>query len=119
VYDGDALVAEFNASGVLLRRDIHGPGVDDPLIWMEGATTALSTRRFLLRNWQGSIVGHVLAYGGHNPKINTYDAFGVPGSANSGRFQYTGQIFLPEVGRSSAPLIASRGAASPLQGPPL
>ncbi|HEX5184807.1 MAG TPA: RHS repeat-associated core domain-containing protein [Allosphingosinicella sp.] len=30
--------------------------------------------------------------------INTYDEFGKPGTADSGRFLYTGQAYLPEVG---------------------
>ncbi len=29
---------------------------------------------------------------------NTYDVFGVPGSGNAGRFQYTGQIWLADAG---------------------
>jgi RHS repeat-associated protein len=29
---------------------------------------------------------------------NTYDEYGIPGSSNSGRFQYTGQVWLPELG---------------------
>jgi hypothetical protein len=29
---------------------------------------------------------------------NTYDEYGVPGATNSGTFQYTGQVWLPEVG---------------------
>jgi RHS repeat-associated protein len=33
-----------------------------------------------------------------NANINTYDEYGIPGSANSGRFQYTGQAWLPEIG---------------------
>jgi RHS repeat-associated protein len=30
--------------------------------------------------------------------VNTYDEYGVPGSANTGAFQYTGQVWLPELG---------------------
>ena len=30
--------------------------------------------------------------------INTYDDYGIPGSGNMGRFQYTGQTWLPELG---------------------
>jgi RHS repeat-associated protein len=30
--------------------------------------------------------------------LNTYDEFGIPGSANIGRFGYTGQTWFPEVG---------------------
>lgn len=35
---------------------------------------------------------------GTTPQINTYDEYGIPGSANTGRFQYTGQVWLPELG---------------------
>lgn len=36
---------------------------------------------------------------GTNPiAINTYDEYGIPGSNNKGRFQYTGQAWLSEVG---------------------
>jgi RHS repeat-associated protein len=30
--------------------------------------------------------------------INTYDTYGVPGAGNAGRFAYTGQMYLPELG---------------------
>ncbi|HMG48484.1 MAG TPA: RHS repeat-associated core domain-containing protein, partial [Allosphingosinicella sp.] len=30
--------------------------------------------------------------------INTYDEHGIPGAANAGRFQYTGQAWIPEIG---------------------
>jgi RHS repeat-associated protein len=33
--------------------------------------------------------------------VNTYDEYGVPGAANVGRFQYTGQIWLSELGGPS------------------
>ncbi|HEY8605474.1 hypothetical protein, partial [Tsuneonella suprasediminis] len=38
LYDGDALVGEYNSAGALLRRYVHGAaeGVDDPLVWFEG-----------------------------------------------------------------------------------
>jgi hypothetical protein len=41
LYDGDALVGEYDAAGALLRRYVHGSnaGADDPLIWYEGAAT--------------------------------------------------------------------------------
>ncbi|HSV01910.1 MAG TPA: RHS repeat-associated core domain-containing protein, partial [Phenylobacterium sp.] len=29
---------------------------------------------------------------------DTYDEYGNPGSTNTGRFQYTGQVWLPEFG---------------------
>jgi RHS repeat-associated protein len=36
--------------------------------------------------------------GGNPVAINTYDEYGIPGSNNQGRFQYTGQMYLPEIG---------------------
>ena len=37
LYDGDALVAEYDATGALPRRYVHGAGADVPAIWYEGA----------------------------------------------------------------------------------
>lgn len=33
LYDGDALVAEYNTSGILLNRYVHGSRVDEPYLW--------------------------------------------------------------------------------------
>ena len=30
--------------------------------------------------------------------VNTDDEYGIPGSGNAGRFQYTGQAWMPELG---------------------
>jgi hypothetical protein len=35
--DGADAIAEYNASNTLLRRYVHGPGVDEPIVWYEGA----------------------------------------------------------------------------------
>jgi hypothetical protein len=32
LYDGDELIAEYNSSGTLLRRYVHGPSTDEPLM---------------------------------------------------------------------------------------
>lgn len=94
-YDGDALIAEYSSTGTLLRRYVHGPGIDEPLVWYEGSGT--SNRRYLNANHQGSIVGVADATGG-SLAINAYDAYGIPAPGNQGRFQYTGQISVPELG---------------------
>src|SRR5690606_32975615 len=31
-------------------------------------------------------------------QVNTYDEYGIPGAGNAGRFGYTGQAWLPELG---------------------
>jgi RHS repeat-associated protein len=96
LYDGDALVAEYNtSSGALLRRYVHGRGVDEPLVWYEGS--GLGDRRFLHADHQGSVVA-VSNTSGATSAINSYDEYGAQGTGNSGRFQYTGQIWLPELG---------------------
>ncbi|QMW22455.1 RHS repeat domain-containing protein [Sandaracinobacteroides saxicola] len=95
LYDGDELVAEYDAAGSLQRRYVHGVNVDDPLLWYEGAT--LGTRRSLFADHQGSIIG-VADSAGASVGINGYDAWGLPNPNNIGRFQYTGQAWLPELG---------------------
>jgi hypothetical protein len=47
MYDGDRLIAEYNGAGTLLRRYVHGPGVDEPLVWYEGAGVGAGSRRYL------------------------------------------------------------------------
>jgi RHS repeat-associated protein len=95
LYDGDRLVAEYSGSGTLLRRYVHGTGVDEPVLWYEGAS--LATRRGLIANHQGSIVA-VTDAAGASLQVNAYDAYGVPNPANMGRFQYTGQAWIAELG---------------------
>ncbi|HYG46791.1 MAG TPA: RHS repeat-associated core domain-containing protein [Allosphingosinicella sp.] len=103
LYDGHELVAEYDGSGTLLRRYVHGAGADDPILWYEGAGVA--GRRSLFADHQGSIVAVTDAVGSRLA-INAYDAYGIakagpdgtPGTGNLGRFQYTGQAWLAELG---------------------
>lgn len=96
LYDGDALVAEYDAVGTLLRRHIHWVGADVPLVTYEGS--GLVTVRQLFADHQGSIVAHTDSPTGTVTQINAYDEYGIPATTNAGRFQYTGQIWLPEIG---------------------
>jgi RHS repeat-associated protein len=104
LYDGDDLVAEYNSTGTLLRRYVHGVGAgDDPLVWFGGSGVSDAERRYLYADERGSIVA-VTDSSGNETAINSYDEYGVPddGSAASlaakGRFRYTGQAWLPELG---------------------
>ncbi|WP_116237407.1 RHS repeat-associated core domain-containing protein [Parasphingopyxis lamellibrachiae] len=96
-YDGDALVAEYSHSGTLLRRYIHGPGVDDPILWYEGASTAASNRRFLHADERGSIIG-ITNNSAVITQRNSLDDWGIPAPGNDGRFGYTGQVWLDAIG---------------------
>jgi RHS repeat-associated protein len=97
LYDGDELVLEYSSTGAVLTRYVHGPGVNEPLLWYSGATVGSSTRNYLHADRQGSIVALASGAGTTNI-INTYDAYGIPGSGNHGRYQYTGQTYIPELG---------------------
>jgi RHS repeat-associated protein len=97
LYDGDALVAEFTSAGSLTARYVHGADAkaDDPLVWYDNGTA-----RWLHADHQGSIMAVTNGSGG-SPSINTYDEYGIPKpvsqAGNTGRFQYTGQAWIPEL----------------------
>lgn len=97
LYDGDELIAEYNGSGALTQRYVHGSQMDDPLIWYQGGPVTPAARRSLQSDHQGSILS-VADASGTAININKYDEYGVPGASNAGRFQYTGQAWLPELG---------------------
>jgi RHS repeat-associated protein len=94
------LLAEYNGS-TLLRRYVFGAGTDEPILQYEGSGT--TNRRWLYADERGSVmasadgIGNVIA-------TNSYDEYGNPpldssgNNLNSGRFQYTGQAWLPELG---------------------
>jgi RHS repeat-associated protein len=97
-YDGADLVLETDqpTGTQVKRRYVHGPGIDEPLVWYEGAGT--SDRRWLHADERGSIVavsdgvGNAIAY-------QAYDEYGRPQPwGDPGRFGYTGQAWLPELG---------------------
>jgi RHS repeat-associated protein len=89
-YANGQLVGEYGASGNLLRRYVPAAGV-----WYEGAAEA--DRRWMLNDERGSVIA-VTNGAGAALATNTYDEYGIPGASNLGRFQYTGQMWIPEVG---------------------
>lgn len=92
LYDGDQLSAEYDASGNLLRRYVHGTGEDDPLVWYEAGQA-----HWIHTDHQGSAIS-VTDASGAAIEINAYDEYGIPDGRNIGRFQYTGQAWIPELG---------------------
>lgn len=97
VYSGSDMIAEYDTGGNVLRRYVHGPGIDEPIVWYEGASVSSSTRRHLVADERGSVV-LVSDDSGGVINMNLYDEYGVPRNGNVGRFQYTGQIWLEEAG---------------------
>jgi RHS repeat-associated protein len=111
--DGDALVGEYDSAGNLLRRYVHGGKVaaDDPIAWYEGTGFNSASERMLRPNWQGSIVIISDTTGSNVLGVNRYDEYGIPQcpivsgaldcslpGSNMGRFQYTGQAWIAELG---------------------
>ena len=96
LYDGSTMIAELaNPSGSVLRRYVHGPAVDEPLVWYEGS--GVTDRRWLHADERGSVTA-ISNGSGSSIAIDSYDEYGIPQSTNIGRFQYTGQAWLPELG---------------------
>lgn len=101
-YDDMDMIAEFDGSNAVLRRYVHGPGTDEPLVWYEGSS--ISIRNFLSSDERGSIIA-VGDDTGTLVATNSYDEYGIPKTSTSGldvtgRFGYTGQAWLPELGMS-------------------
>ena len=94
---------EMNGQGVLLRRYMWGPGVDEPIVWDEGGALSCgapgqgATTRVLHADHEGSIVAYADCWG-NQIGVDAYDEHGVPAGANAGRFGYTGQAWIPELG---------------------
>ena len=100
-YDGTDRIAEYNGSNALQRRYVFGPGIDEPIVQYEG--TGTTDRRFMGSDERGSVVS-LTDSSGALIAINRYDEYGIPqtdgsgNNINSGKFQYTGQAWLPELG---------------------
>jgi RHS repeat-associated protein len=79
----------------MTRRYVHWAGADVPVVSYVGS--AVTDPTYLYADHQGSIVA-VANANGQTVQPNRYDEYGIPAGSNVGRFQYTGQIWLPELG---------------------
>ncbi|MEM6538893.1 MAG: RHS repeat-associated core domain-containing protein [Pseudomonadota bacterium] len=102
LYDGYDLISEFGPTGLMEERYVHGVSAgDDPLISYPTSDAGYRQSRFFYSDRLGSIIANFNRWGAVKA-INSYDEFGVPGAAagtaNTGRFRYTGQMWIPELG---------------------
>jgi RHS repeat-associated protein len=97
MYDDTDAIAEYDGANALQRRFVFDPTTGQPVVWYEGSGTAATDRRYLSTDERGSVIS-ISDSTGALIGINSYDEYGRPGAANLGRFQYTGQIWLPEAG---------------------
>lgn len=96
------LIAEYQG-GVIVKRYMHTTGTDQPFVEFTGTGTAPSNAKFLLANYQGSIIALADSTGTVNlADVYKYGPYGEPVNNASTttwggeRFRYTGQIVLPE-----------------------
>lgn len=114
LYDGDAPIAEYNASGgTIINRFVPGPGTDETI----AAYDAGGTKSWYHADAQGSVVA-TSDGSGNAVVINQYGPYGEPGlvyaGRNAGRIRYTGQIYLPELapyGGPSLPIYSFKARA--------
>jgi RHS repeat-associated protein len=92
---GPRLVIERDASNNITNRYVHGPGDDEPVVWYVGS--GLATKRWLHSDERGSVIA-ISDASGLATAVNRYDEYGIPAATNDGTFQYTGQVWLPELG---------------------
>lgn len=98
LYDGQQVVAEFNGSNnAIKRRFAWGPRVDEPILQDEGGRLDCSGTSFLHSNVQGSLVASADCFG-NRKTINSYDEFGLVGGSKWGRYRYTGQAWIDDLG---------------------
>lgn len=95
-YDGTGIIGEYDIYGTLQKRYVMGLDGDEPLIEYDKSGGGF-TRIWLHADERGSIVAES-SDSGATTAINSYDEYGVPASGNVGRFQYTGQTYLPSLG---------------------
>ncbi len=98
LYDGDALVAEYDDIGNLNHRYVHGVGTDVPAIWYEGAGVNDATRLQLFADWQGSITTIMKGMRVASWSISTPMMLTVSPMKQTSAGSSTPQIAIPELG---------------------
>jgi RHS repeat-associated protein len=106
--DGDEEIAEYDASGNVLRRYITGPAIDDRIATAEGGSISNPPKTYFHVNHQGSIIAMADSAGnitgcaaGINCQRLSYDEYGNlgAGSVTTGQpYRYTGRRFDEETG---------------------
>ena len=84
------MIAEYNATGTLVRRYVHGPATDEPLVWYEGS--GVSNPRWLHADERGSIVA-VSTASGSSIATYSYGPYGETASYSGSRFRYTVALY--------------------------
>ncbi|MEJ0085781.1 MAG: RHS repeat-associated core domain-containing protein [Pseudomonadota bacterium] len=96
LYDGDALVGEY-VNDTMVRRYVHGDQVDEPWVQYNGSAVGGAQRQYPLADHQGSVIAITDGSGSVQHRLR-YDSYGIPAASNVGRFGFTGQAWIRELG---------------------
>jgi len=97
IYDGSQVIADYNNAGVLQRKFIYGPGIDEPIMMIN--INGSETRYYYHYDGLGSVVA-LSDSSGNLVESYSYDVFGYPNTVSSigNRFMFTGREFDNETG---------------------
>ena len=95
LYDGTDIVAEYDGAGAVVRRYVHGPGIDEPILVYEGSGTG--TQRYLFTDPQGSVAARADGSGVVSA-VYSYGPYGEPAGPDGELYRYTGQTLDPDTG---------------------
>ena len=88
-------IADYDGSGNLLRRYVHGPNTDDPIVMYTG--TGTSNKQYYHADARGSVVA-MSDTSGNMVEQYTYSPFGIPDQQSGNPFRYTGRRLDAETG---------------------
>jgi RHS repeat-associated protein len=114
VYDGDHILAEYNNAGTLLRKYVHGAGIDRPICMIESSGTYAGTHYYhydalgsvvamtnssgtVVQLYEYSVYGQVAASDADHP--NRFMFTGREFDKDTGLYYYRARYYHPEIGR--------------------
>lgn len=95
-YDGAEVSALAVSGADIQNRFVRGPGPDE-IVATFGGTPATTVSHYWLQDRLGSLIA-LADPTGAKFAINAYDEYGQPQAGNTARFQYTGQLWMPDFG---------------------
>jgi len=93
LYDGSDMIFTYNGPSGNMHF-IFGPAGDEAIAGFPSGTTP---NRWFHADERGSVLAQTDT-GGNLGLVQSYDEYGIPASGNSSQFQYTGQMYLPQIG---------------------
>ncbi|MBP7053196.1 MAG: RHS repeat-associated core domain-containing protein [Phycisphaerae bacterium] len=114
LYDGDQIIAEYDANDTLLRKYVHGPCIDEPICLIESSGTYAGTQYYhhdalgsvvamtdssgdIVQLYEYSVYGQVAASDANHP--NRFMFTGREFDKDTGLYYYRARYYHPEIGR--------------------